>query len=58
VVARRRNDPQTCVDAARRTAKGKNVQEIRRCLKRVVARQLCKLLERDDRGQVKILSAA
>jgi len=58
VVARLRNDRQTRAYAARRTAEGKSVREIRRCLKRAVARQLFKLLERYDRGQVEILSAA
>jgi transposase len=31
---------------ARRTAEGKSEREIRRCLKRMVARQLFRLLER------------
>jgi hypothetical protein len=46
VVARLRNDPQTRADAARRRAGGKTARDIRRCLKRAVARQRFKLLER------------
>jgi hypothetical protein len=40
VVARLREDPQTRIYAARRQAEGKSVRDVRRCLKRVVARQL------------------
>ena len=54
VVARLRNDRQTRAYAARRTAEGKSVREIRRCLKRAVARQLFKLLERYDRSVVEL----
>jgi transposase len=42
----------------RRSSEGKSIRDIRRCLKRAVARQLFKLLERCDCGQVDILSAA
>jgi transposase len=52
VVARLRDHPQTRAYAARRTAEGKSTRDIRRCLKRVVARQLFKLLERSDRSAV------
>jgi transposase len=38
----------------RRTAEGKSIREIRRCLKRAVARQLFKLLERYDRSVVEL----
>jgi transposase len=55
VVARLRDDPQTRAYAARRRAEGKSVREIRRCLKRAVARQLFKLLERYDRSAVEPL---
>jgi transposase len=48
VLARLRDDPQTRAYAARRQAEGKSIREIRRCLKRVIARQLFKLLERHD----------
>jgi transposase len=50
VVARLRDDPQTRAYAARRRSEGKSVRDIRRCLKRAVARQLFKLLERCDRA--------
>ena len=49
VVARLRNDPDTRAYAARRRSEGKSAREVRRCLKRAVARQLFKLLERYDR---------
>jgi transposase len=54
VVARLRDDPDTRADAARRRAEGKSVRDIRRCLKRAVARQLFKLLERLDRPGVQL----
>ena len=44
--------------AARRRAEGKSVREIRRCLKRVIARQLFKLLERYDRSTVELLQVS
>jgi transposase len=55
VLARLRDDPETRAYAARRRAEGKSVREIRRCLKRVVARQLFKLLERYDCSTVELL---
>jgi transposase len=57
VVARLRDDPATRAYAARRTAEGKSSREIRRCLKRAVARQLFKLLERHDRPAVEVIRA-
>jgi transposase len=48
VLVRLRDDPQTRAYAKRRTAEGKSAREVRRCLKRAVARQLFKLLERHD----------
>ena len=42
-------------DAARRTSEGRSAREIRRCLKRAVARQLFKLLERCDRPGVEVV---
>jgi hypothetical protein len=45
VVARLRDDPSTRAYATRCRAAGKSVRDIRRCLKRAVARQLFKLLE-------------
>jgi transposase len=52
VVARLRDDSATRAYAARRSGEGKSVRDIHRCLKRVVARQLFKLLERLDRPGV------
>jgi Transposase IS116/IS110/IS902 family len=57
VVARLRNDPATRAYAARRRSEGKSVREVRRCLKRAVARQLFKLLERCDRAGVEVIRA-
>jgi transposase len=57
VVARLRDDPVTRAYAARRRAEGKSAREVRRCLKRAVARQLFKLLEGHDRAMVEILRA-
>jgi len=56
--ARLRDDPKTRAYAARRTAQGKTTREIRRCLKRFIARQLFKLLERYDQPGAEILRAA
>jgi transposase len=58
VVARLRDDPQTRTYAARRRIEGKRTRDIRRCLKRAVARQLFKLLERCDAADVEVLRAA
>ena len=57
VLARLRDDPATRAYAARRTAEGKSVRDTRRCLKRAVARQLFKLLERHDRAAVLVVCA-
>jgi transcriptional regulator NrdR family protein len=46
--------PQTRIYDDRRQAEGKSVRDVRRCLKRVVARQLFKLLERYDRSAVEL----
>lgn len=56
--ARLRDDPLTRAYAARRTAEGKTTREIRRCLKRFIARQLFKLLESCDQPGAEILRAA
>jgi transposase len=45
-LVRLRDDPATKAYAARRTAEGKSPREIKRCLKRAIARQLFRLLER------------
>jgi transposase len=55
VVARLRDDPATRAYAARWCGEGKNVRDIRRCLKRAVALQLFKLLARCDRPTVELL---
>ena len=45
VITRQRRDPATRAYTERRTTNGKNPREIRRCLKRYVARDLYRLLE-------------
>jgi transposase len=54
VLARLRDDPATGAYAARRRAEGKSIPEVRRCLKRAVARQLFKLLERYGSAAVEV----
>jgi transposase len=54
VVARLRDDPEARAYAARRRGEGKSTRDVRRCLKRAVARQLFKLLERLDRPGVQL----
>lgn len=44
---RMRSDPRTRVYAAKRTAKGKSIKEIQRCLKRYIARELYPILVSD-----------
>jgi transposase len=56
VLARLRDDPQTRAYAARRRGEGKSIRDIRRCLKRAIARQLFKLLERHNRSAVELAS--
>jgi len=46
VLSRLAHDPATKTYASRRTADGKSPREIKRCLKRAVARQVYRLLER------------
>jgi hypothetical protein len=55
---RLRDDPQTRADAARRTTQGKTRRDVKRCLKRSIARQLFKLLEHYDQPGVEIITAA
>ncbi len=45
VISRLRHDPTTQAYAARRTTEGKTARDIKRCLKRYVARSLFRLLE-------------
>lgn len=47
VLVRLRHDPATRAYAARRQAEGRSLREIQRCLKRAVARQLFRFLERN-----------
>jgi transposase len=58
VLARLRDDPETRSYAARRSSQGKSARDIRRCLKRAVARQLFKLLERLDRSGVEVMKVS
>jgi hypothetical protein len=50
-----RDDPATRAYAARRRAEGKSPREIRRCIKRAVARNLFKLLLQLDRADVEVV---
>jgi transposase len=54
VLARLRDDADTRAYAARRRSQGKSTRDIRRCLKRAVARQLFKLMENCDVAGVEI----
>jgi hypothetical protein len=44
--------------ARRRIAEGKSPRDIKRCLKRIIARQLFRLLERYDQPGVEVIAAA
>jgi transposase len=55
LLVRRRIDPDTRADMARRTAEGKSRRDAKRCLRRVIARQLYRLLERYDQPGVQVL---
>jgi transposase len=57
LLVRLRTDPDTHAYMARRTAEGKSRRDAKRCLRRVIARQLFRLLERYDRPGVEILRA-
>ena len=57
-LTRLRYDPETRAYAARRTTQGKTRRDVKRCLKRSIARQLFKLLERYDQPGVEIIRAA
>ena len=57
-LVRLRDDPETRAYATRRTAEGKSPRDIKRCLKRITARQLFRLLERYDQPGVEVLRAA
>jgi transposase len=58
LLVRLRTDPDTRAYMARRTAEGKSRRDVKRCLRRVIARQLFRLLERYDQPGVEILRAA
>jgi transposase len=54
LLVRLRTDPDTRAYVARRTAEGKSRRDAKRCLRRVIARQLFRLLERYDRPGVEV----
>jgi transposase len=58
LLVRLRTDPDTRSYMARRTAQGKSRRDAKRCLRRVIARQLFRLLERYDQPGVELLRAA
>jgi transposase len=58
LLVRLRTDPDTRSYMARRTAQGKSRRDAKRCLRRVIARQLFRLLERYDHPGVELLRAA
>jgi transposase len=58
VLVRLRTDPDTRTYMARRTADGKSRRDVKRCLRRIIARQLFRLLERNDQPGVEILRTA
>jgi transposase len=55
LLVRLRTDPDTRAYMARRTTQGKSRRDAKRCLRRVIARQLFRLLERYDQPGVEIL---
>jgi hypothetical protein len=55
---RLRTDPDTRAYLARRTAEGKSRRDAKRCLRRLIARQLYRLLERYDQPRVEVLRTA
>ena len=57
-LVRLRDDPQTRAYAARRTTEGKSPRDTKRCLKRIIARQLFRLLQRYDQPGIEVLRAA
>jgi transposase len=58
LLVRLRIDPDTRAYMARRTAEGKSRRDAKRCLRRIIARQLFRLLERYDQPDVEILRTA
>jgi transposase len=57
-LVRLRDDPATRAYAARRRAEGKGPREIRRCVKRAIARQVFKVHQRYDRPHVEVVHIA
>jgi len=57
LLVRLRTDPDTRAYVARCTAQGKSRRDAKRCLRRIIARQLYRLLERHDQPDVEILRA-
>jgi transposase len=57
-LVRLRDDLETRAYATRRTTEGKSPRDVKRCLKRIIARQLFRLLERYDQPGVEVLMAA
>jgi transposase len=55
LLVRLRTDPDTRAYIARRTAEGKSRRDAKRCLRRVIARQLFRLLERYHQPGVEVL---
>ena len=55
LLGRLRTDPDTRAYMTRRTAEGKSRRDAKRCLRRVIARQLYRLLERYDQPGVQVL---
>jgi hypothetical protein len=58
LLVRLRTDPDTRAYLTRRTAEGKSRRDAKGCLRRIIARQLFRLLERYDQPGVEILRAA
>jgi transposase len=58
LLVRLRTDPDTRAYLARRTAEGKSRRDAKRCLRRVIARQLFRLLERYGQPGVEVIRAA
>jgi transposase len=58
LLVRLRIDPDTRAYVARRTAEGKSRRDAKRCLRRIIARQLFRLLERYGQPGVEVIRAA
>jgi transposase len=58
LLVRLRIDPDTRAYLARRTAEGKSRRDAKRCLRRLIARQPFRPLERYHQPRVEILRAA